>query len=66
MDILYQLQGIKFEWDESKARVNVQKHGVTFAEAAEVFFDPFYLMMLLIITRSENLYWATRCLNEFC
>ncbi|MFO7538694.1 MAG: BrnT family toxin [Chloroflexota bacterium] len=42
MDILYQLQGINFEWDESKARANVQKHGVTFAEAAEVFFDPFY------------------------
>lgn len=42
MNISYQLQGIKFEWDENKARVNLQKHGVTFFEAAEVFFDPFY------------------------
>jgi len=42
MDIMYQLQGIRFEWDENKAKTNTRKHGVTFEEAAEVFFDPFY------------------------
>ena len=42
MDIIYVLQGVEFEWDENKARINVEKHGVTFEEAAEVFFDPFY------------------------
>lgn len=42
MDIVYRLQGIEFEWDEDKARSNVQKHGITFEEAAEVFFDPFH------------------------
>lgn len=42
MDIVYRLQGIEFEWDENKARSNIEKHGVTFEEAAEVFFDPFY------------------------
>jgi uncharacterized DUF497 family protein len=42
MDIIYQLQGVEFEWDEEKARSNIANHGVTFAEAAEVFFDPFY------------------------
>ena len=42
MDIIYRLQGMEFEWDENKAQSNVQKHGVTFEEAAEVFFDPFY------------------------
>jgi len=42
MNILYRLQGIEFEWDQDKAEINVQKHGVTFEEAAEVFFDPFY------------------------
>lgn len=42
MDITCQLQGILFEWGENKAKINVQKHGVTFEEAAEVFFDPFY------------------------
>jgi uncharacterized DUF497 family protein len=38
----YRLQGIEFEWDETKARSNIEKHGVTFEEAAEVFLDPFY------------------------
>jgi uncharacterized protein len=42
MDRIYQLQGVEFEWDESKARDNLEKHGVTFEEAAEIFFDPFY------------------------
>ena len=42
MDVTYQLQGALFEWDENKAHANIQKHGVTFEEAAEVFFDPFY------------------------
>jgi len=42
MTIFYRLQGIDFEWDVNKAQSNVEKHGVTFEEAAEVFFDPFY------------------------
>jgi uncharacterized DUF497 family protein len=42
MDVVYSLQGIEYEWDEDKAASNVQKHGVTFAEAVEAFFDPFY------------------------
>jgi len=42
MDIIYRLQGLEFEWDEDKARRNVEKHGVTFEEAVEAFFDPFY------------------------
>ena len=31
---------MKFEWDDEKALANVEKHGVTFAEAVEVFYDP--------------------------
>jgi len=42
MVIFYRLQGIEFEWDDNKAKANLAKHGVTFEEAAEVFFDPFY------------------------
>ena len=30
----------KFEWDPNKAASNLLKHGVSFAEAATVFFDP--------------------------
>ena len=37
MDVVYRLQGIEFEWDDQKAQQNVEKHGVTFEEAAEVF-----------------------------
>jgi uncharacterized DUF497 family protein len=42
MNIIYQLQGVAFEWDADKAQSNLEKHGVMFEEAAEVFFDPFY------------------------
>lgn len=42
MDVIYRLQGVEFEWDAEKARSNVAKHGVTFEEAVEAFFDPFY------------------------
>lgn len=43
MDITYRLEGVTFEWDAEKARSNVEKHGITFQEAAEAFFDPFCL-----------------------
>jgi uncharacterized DUF497 family protein len=29
-----------FEWDEDKARSNLEKHGVSFSEEATVFADP--------------------------
>ena len=32
-----------FQWDATKARSNVQKHDVTFDEAASVFLDPLAL-----------------------
>lgn len=30
---------MEFEWDEEKNRINIQKHGVSFYEAQEAFFD---------------------------
>jgi uncharacterized DUF497 family protein len=42
MESVYRLQGIDFEWDTNKAESNLEKHGISFEEAAEVFFDPFY------------------------
>jgi hypothetical protein len=30
---------IKFSWDEKKARINIQKHKVSFEEAKTVFAD---------------------------
>lgn len=40
--VVYRLQGVEFEWDDQKAQRNILNHGITFEEAAEVFFDPFY------------------------
>jgi uncharacterized protein len=40
--MIFQLQGVEFEWDEEKYAANLQRHGVRFETAAEVFFDPFY------------------------
>jgi uncharacterized DUF497 family protein len=31
---------VRFEWDDQKAVENIEKHGVTFGEATEVFYDP--------------------------
>ena len=34
---------VQCEWDEKKARSNVAKHAITFAEAATIFLDPFLI-----------------------
>jgi len=31
---------MRFQWDPTKARKNLDKHGVSFDEAASVFHDP--------------------------
>jgi len=41
MAVRFSMQGIRFEWDARKAKVNRRKHGVGFREACEAFFDPF-------------------------
>ena len=34
---------VQFEWDDVKARSNVSKHGITFAEATTIFAEPLLL-----------------------
>lgn len=41
MDERFELNGISFVWNRTKAQENRRKHGVTFEQAAEAFFDPF-------------------------
>jgi uncharacterized DUF497 family protein len=41
MDEYFELNGIGFLWDRAKARENLRKHGVSFEQASEAFFDPF-------------------------
>jgi hypothetical protein len=40
MDVRYSFGGLLFEWDQDKARTNLEKHGVSFENACEVFTDP--------------------------
>ena len=37
---------MEFEWDPNKELTNIDKHSVTFSEAATVFGDPFELTVL--------------------
>ncbi|MCA6574295.1 MAG: BrnT family toxin [Pseudanabaena sp. M57BS1SP1A06MG] len=51
MDVHFVLNGIKFVWNEEKARINPINHdGVTFQQATEAFFDPF----LVVVDASRN------------
>lgn len=51
MDVYFVLNGITFVWNDEKARFNPINHdGVTFPQAAEVFFDP----LLVVIDASRN------------
>jgi uncharacterized DUF497 family protein len=62
MDVTYLYQGQLFTWDLEKATSNLQKHGVTFERACEVFFDPF--IRLLDASSSVELRWAAVGLTE--
>lgn len=33
------MDGIKFEWDKIKNKINIAKHGIGFEEAKTVFYD---------------------------
>ena len=41
---------MKFEWDENKAKINIEKHGITFEEASTVFEDYNSLLTYLIVS----------------
>ena len=41
---------MKFEWDETKNKVNIRKHGLDFADAPEIFNGP---MLIQLDTRHD-------------
>ncbi|MFP4284934.1 MAG: BrnT family toxin [Desulfovermiculus sp.] len=49
---------LKFEWDQTKADRNWEKHGVTFEEAVSVFYDE----SALEFYDDENSEWEDRFL----
>jgi uncharacterized DUF497 family protein len=34
-----------FEWDENKNAGNIEKHGISFDKAKEIFLDPYYIVV---------------------
>jgi uncharacterized protein len=49
---------IKFTWNHEKARKNLQKHGVSFQIAQEVFCDPYLLTQENYFIDNEQRYVA--------
>jgi uncharacterized protein len=51
---------MEFEWDAEKARENLRKHKVNFAEACESFDDPkgFVMEDTVHSQREERFYWV--------
>jgi len=39
------MKDIVFDWDESKNRFNILKHGISFNEATSVFYDEYGLLI---------------------
>ncbi len=37
---------MRFDWDKSKNEANIKKHGISFEEAKEIFFDPLHISIL--------------------
>ena len=50
MDEQFELHKINFIWDHKKSKTNLAKHGISFEQAAEAFFDPF----IKIVDASRN------------
>lgn len=65
MDIEYELCGIRFRWNEGKAKLNIKNHdGVSFEQAAQIFFDPF-IQYLDASRNSEKREGALGCDFDF-
>ena len=50
MDEQFELHKINFVWDKRKLKINLAKHGLSFEQATEAFFDPF----IKIVDASRN------------
>ena len=54
MDVVWIVGELAFEWDEAKATANLERHGVSFPEATEVFLDPFARLLALEFLDDEE------------
>jgi Uncharacterized protein conserved in bacteria len=71
------MDGLRFEWDENKNRVNQEKHKISFEEAKTVFYDLEALVIddpehseeeerfiILGLSRTANLLVVCHCYRE--
>ncbi len=56
--------GLRFEWDEQKAKRNLKKHGVSFEEAATVFGDPLSMTIADPMHSTVEQRWVTMGLTH--
>lgn len=63
---MYKYGNIEFEWDEAKAQENLDKHGVSFAEAVSSFLDEdgFRLEDLSHSIYEQRYYWVGLSSND--
>lgn len=55
---------MQFEWDQTKAAANLQKHGVSFQEARSVFGDPLATSVLDTEHVGDEQRWLTTGVSE--
>ena len=55
---------VQFEWDESKDRRNIAKHGVGFEEARKVFSDPHVIIRQDRVIEGEERWHAIGYVNR--
>ena len=53
LNVEFFYQGVRFVWDDEKARTNRIKHGVSFESASTIFFDP--LLKIIDATTGNEL-----------
>jgi uncharacterized DUF497 family protein len=46
---------MKFEWDETKRRINFEKHGLDFRDAEKVFQGPIITAEEILVRNMERL-----------
>lgn len=52
-----------FEWDETKRATNIEKHGIDFVDAIEIFNDP-NRIELEVVRNNETRYQTIGCIKH--
>jgi uncharacterized DUF497 family protein len=45
---------MRYEWDENKRLINLQKHGLDFRDAPDVLSDPFGFEIIAVVNGEER------------